>query len=436
MTSLTASVTRLPVAADKLGYFRFGRLGEGWIVTNEHGEWHHFDDAGFRAFVAGDVDEAHPERDALAAKGFLRQGLDLEELAQSIRRRKRHVGGGPTVHALRLADGDRRLAVEKAKDILDFAMLSTSAALELRLVPGDAPVDLDLLGFLVQYATEKNRYEGKALTWTIRVDPATLDDATVAWLADRRFELRAPMTAAGPSEVAAAKITAFREAAAARKREGAVVAADVIVDASTLGALPALPDALAALGVKKLRVEPVVRGASAVDADTFAAAYREVLARLIGLGAPVEETAAAVVHLATQTEPGADVGLRSPSAGGLVAYDLDGRILPSEAAVGLDDDMFVLGTAGQTPYKEATTHATLRALTLASLLECLPGFADHWATPFLGVDPVRAFAATGDVFPKGPTTPEVRGLLAVVEAVFAVLVRGDEPAARLRTWAS
>jgi hypothetical protein len=122
-----------------------------------------------------------------------------------------------------------------------------------------------------------------------------------------------------------------------------------------------------------------------------------------------------------------------------VAYDVDGTIYPCEIARTLEDpSMFALGKAGVTAYKEATRHPTLRAVAVAGLLECLPGFADHWATPYLGIDPLLAFAESGDLFARSPTSREFRVLVAAVRAVFDRLSADDDAgraaAERLTGW--
>ncbi len=437
--SLTVPHAPTTIAAEKLGWFRFGALGDRVVLTNEFGEWHVLAPADFKSLIEGAIDEAHAEHTALAAKGFLRSGLDPNHVAASLRRRKRFVGMGPSVHIVTLSEGQARLPVQVAKDILDFAMLSTSASLELRLRPGPLPIDTEQLGFLVQYGTEKNRYEGKALTWRLEADPALIDEATATWLVDKRFRVRAPWSGAF-SPASEAGVARLQAAAAAKRREGQVVEVDARVGAAALAALAGLPGQLAKLGVSRFRVRPVQLGDDAVSPTAFAAAYGALLKGLIGgSSAVVEELGAAMVTRILRTDMGSDAELRSPTGAGLgvMSYGLDGTLYPGEHALLAEDpSMFALGKAGVTAYKEATRHPTLRALAVASLLECLPGFADHWATPYLGVDPLLTYVERGDLFAKSPTSIEVAHELAVIRAVLGVLAGSDEGAvASLTKWA-
>lgn len=418
----TVSVPALPVDPEAVGWFRFGRFEDGWMLTNEFGEWHHCDDATFRALVAGTLDDDAEARPALAAKGFLRADLDLDHTAAAMRLRKRYVGLGPTRHVIHLASGDDRLTVDVAKNVVDHAMLSTAGALELHAVApaGEAP-DLDLLGFLVQYAIEKNRYEGKTVTWRLSSDLSEASDDLVAFLVDKRFQITTPWPASDAARDAVARIDA---AATAKKRATGTVTAAVALGADTDAR--AVATALAEAGIARCRAEP----APGTDESTWSSAYAAFLDACLAQGGLVEARAAEIAHAASATDGTDAPSLRSPTGAGAgeLVYDARGRIFPSAAAMAAHaagDDLFLLGEAGDTSYRDVVTHGTQRAMAVASLLECLPGFADHWACPYLGVDPTTVYAEEGDLFGRLPTTPSVRTTLAAVEVVFAHLVRGE-----------
>src|SRR5262249_1738571 len=80
------------------GFFRYGRVGQKMLVTNDAGHWHFLSDADFATFLRGGIEKGHPEFERLQKKGFLRDGLDVDALAEQIRRKKRFVGQGPHLH--------------------------------------------------------------------------------------------------------------------------------------------------------------------------------------------------------------------------------------------------------------------------------------------------------------------------------------------------
>lgn len=98
MSGIQSKSLQLPkrsVQAEHLGYFRFGRIGNHVVLTNDAGEFSQLTPAEFDAFLVGKVEEGHPRFDELRDRGFLRADLDLEEMARKIRRKRRYLGNGP-----------------------------------------------------------------------------------------------------------------------------------------------------------------------------------------------------------------------------------------------------------------------------------------------------------------------------------------------------
>ena len=106
--SLTLSPPDL--AADSLGFFRWGRIAGKVLVTNDAGDWAFLTEAEFGDLLAGRIADGHPRFEELQRKGFLRDGLDLDALggadgaAQSARaprpaRARRHPDPAPAPEA-------------------------------------------------------------------------------------------------------------------------------------------------------------------------------------------------------------------------------------------------------------------------------------------------------------------------------------------------
>ena len=82
----TLRLPRRAVEPGALGYFRWTELGGDTVVlTNDAGEFEVVPSATFTDLLAGRIDDAHPAFRPLQAKGFLRQDLDLAEMARRIR---------------------------------------------------------------------------------------------------------------------------------------------------------------------------------------------------------------------------------------------------------------------------------------------------------------------------------------------------------------
>src|SRR6185295_14391584 len=83
------------IAADRLGFFRWGRVAGKVLITTDGGDWVFLDEPEFAALLAGEIGEGHARFAQLQAGGFLREGLDLDALATRLARRVRHVARGP-----------------------------------------------------------------------------------------------------------------------------------------------------------------------------------------------------------------------------------------------------------------------------------------------------------------------------------------------------
>ena len=131
---------------------------------------------------------------------------------------------------------------------------------------------------------------------------------------------------------------------------------------------------------------------------------------------------------------------RSPGEAGLNvhAYDATGKIFPNATAFEMvNADMFQLGTVGKTAFEDVLNHPTLKTLTMASVYDCLPGFSEHWATPFLSLDPLACYAQTGNLFETLPTSSRAKVALGQLETLFAILIEGNqEKSDRLDQWIS
>lgn len=430
MTTHTVSITQPRVQPDSLGFFRYGRLSGGYILTSESGEWHYLGADEFNLFLSGKMPEDHEAYSPLSTKGFIREGLELDLLADKVRSKKRFLGSGPTRHSIQLSTDSAELSVETAKLIVDHLMLSTAAELRIEAQLGPKPMNMEVLHFLREYAIEKNRYEGKKLTMAITGEAATLSDENVDWLAASGFDLAVHLDGpadlhdanrgAGTHATVTGQIARFHAALTGKRRDLSLHGATAIVtvtDASADRGADVVV-ALTEAGIARFTL------VNATSAPIYAGFYGQMLDAIVAAGgSPVEQTTAA---LAQRILRGLEVSHshgRSPSAAGLceAAYDCTGNIFPCDAARELNDQgnsMFLLGTVGLTSYRDHVGHPTVRALTMASLLECLPGYRHRWTTPYAGIDPVKTFAATGDLFPQFPTSAQSATTDAMIEAFF------------------
>jgi sulfatase maturation enzyme AslB (radical SAM superfamily) len=479
----TLSLTPLEIAADSLGFFRWGRVAGGVLVTNDAGDWALLSEAELADLLAGRVADGHPRFTELQGKGFLRDGLDVDALTGRVAQRNRHMRRGPHVHVVTLtrrgteagangggAAAGADMSAETAERIVEFALQSTSPALtfELQGEQGEPLHNVDVLRHLVETAqTRCKRTVGKALTFRVLSNLSAMTEAHAEWLLANDVQVVARLD--GPAAIhdanrawthaaAHADVVRWIDVFTRRQAErtnatGAPISAVVTATRRVLDDWRAVVDEYVARGLRSIHFQPL--HAAGVDPATWATigytpaqyldVYRQILQYVVELnqrGVDLIERVAAVV--ASKILSAADTGvvdLQSPNGGGSsqIAYGVDGRVFPDDAAQRSDadgDGIFLLGDVRRLSPADLVRHPTVRAIAAASLLDAQPMCADCWNKPFCGYSPVRNFLDQGDLVGQRPHCFECKHHMAVSTQLFGWLAGGADSATAqmLRRW--
>ena len=202
------------IAADRLGFFRWGRIAGRVLVTTDAGDWAFLSEQEFAALLAGQIGEGHPRFAELRAAGFLRDGLDADALATRLARRVRHVTHGPSLHVVTMTRRDGREARSAAPDapldltpgtaeqIVEVALQSSSPSIsfELQGHAGEPLLNANGIRHLVEFARATNkRAAGKTLTFTLVSNLSRMTEETAEWLIANEVAIRTWLD--GPSDV-------------------------------------------------------------------------------------------------------------------------------------------------------------------------------------------------------------------------------------------
>ena len=433
---------------DKLGFFRWGSIGERTILTNDAGEWELLSADDFATLLAGEIDEGHPLFERLQAKCFVREGADLDALAERLRRKKRFVRQGPHLHVVvttlrcaqscRYCHASRRplsavetdMSVQTARGVVDRAMRTTSPYVNFEFQGGEPTLNMDVVKFVVEYARQKNRHEARQLDFSLVTSFTAMDEDKASWLADAGVLICTSLD--GPKDLHDANrpwkkhassyettldwIRWFERRYAELGRDPRLWHVDALLTTTrqTLDRVDDVIEAYTSLGIRSLHLRPLNPFGFATGAwkrigysiDEFLAFYERALDRMIELnrqGVEIIEGNAAIVlaKMLTPDDPNY-VDLRSPCGAGIgqVAYDYDGSIYPCDEArmvAAAGQPLFKIGQVGQGTLKDDLAHPTVRAMAVASTQESLPTCSDCWNQPFCGVCPMHDWQTTGDL---------------------------------------
>lgn len=423
-----------PIQVEKLTWFRFGQLGDHVILTTDTGDWHLLEPDAFSDFIAGELPEDSEDYAGLLAKGFVRNGFDVELQGGLIRRTKSFLYAGVHHHRVHLSTPTGALPVEQAKAIVDHIFTSQSDSLTIAMIQGPKPVDPNVISFVQEFAEEKNKYERRNILYQLHGSLDGLDESTIGMLAKKRIQLHPHFD--GSATVHDAQRNAHggtsHEHAQARllqvhaATEDADTVAHVHVGRAAQGQAAAIVAGLAEAHILGFRVTPILEGDHAITPQ----AYGEFIVAILGCLASQEEgtprlrevqvdSLKARIWSGAITEP---LMCTPPSTGyNARSYDPDGNVFPSCSALqlhALGDSTFLIGNVANDSQEEIGNHPTLRTLMVATVKDCLPGYHQLWSTPYIGVDPIAAYRSSGNIFTTTTNSVQHQATQAMLEAVF------------------
>ncbi len=483
MRSLDIPVLRPDPSA--LGPFSFARIAGGVLLTNDAAEWSLLDEDTFSALIEGRLPADHPKADELRAHCFLRDGADLDALADRVRRKKAYLRRGPHLHVIvtttrcnqsctychasrtPMDAADVDMSIETARGVVDRALRSTSSYINFEFQGGEPTLNEDVIRFVVDYAREKNRHEGKELDFSLVTNMTTMTEELGRWLVEKEVYVCTSLD--GPLDLhdgnrpwrrdhsAHEQVVRWIRWFAARYAEQGKDANTWHVDAlltttkATLGRIDEVLDEYIGLGIRSVHLRPLNPYGFAGDAwkrigysiEEFLAFYERALDRILELnrgGVELVEGTASVVlaKMLTPDDPGY-VDLRSPCGAGIgqVAYDHDGGIYPCDEArmvAASGDRAFQIGQVGRGSLAQDLRHPTVKAMAVASLTEALPTCSTCWNRPFCGVCPMHSFQTCGDLFGQRAESDWCKRWMGVSRLLMERLAHDPSAEAIFRRW--
>ena len=464
--SHTLSLPKHTLDVEKLGYFRWGRVGGKIVITADTGEWHLFTENDFQQFLSGGLGTDYPDYQALVSKGFLRDGMDLDVLSQKLRKRRAFLGNGPHLicmittlrcnqscrycHASRTSMDkvETDMSLDIAKKSVDHAMQSPSPYLCFEYQGGEPTVNFDVIKFCVEYSREKNKQERKTLDHSVVSNMTYMTEDKAEWLLENDILLctsldgpavvhnkNRPWTGGGAAYEDVVKwMRWFNERYVEMGRDPDLWHIDALTTTTKLSMEhpKAIVDEYVELGLRNIHIRPLnpfgfatktwkAIGYSMAEWLQYYETILDYILELNRTGVQIMEGTAATFlkKLLTDSDPNF-VDIRSPvgSGTGQICYGYDGSIFPSDEGRmvhGMGDDIFKIGHVDHTSWDDAANHPTVRALATASYLDAIPQCESCWNAPYCGVRPLHNYMQSGDIFGLRPLTPKCHQHMGMVE---------------------
>ncbi|NCG20316.1 MAG: His-Xaa-Ser system radical SAM maturase HxsB [Rhodobacterales bacterium] len=479
MRTGTIKARKLTVAPEKLGYFRYARVAGKVVLTNDVGEFHFLSEDDFRLFLRAELPEDHADIAQLRFKGFLREDLDTDAIADRVRRKKHFLPNGPHLHAVittlrcnqscrychasraDMSRVDTDMSLETAKKVVDFAMQTTSSYVNFEFQGGEPTINMAAIKFIVEYSKEKNKYENKVLVHSVVTNMTYMTEENANWLIENDVlvctSLDGPeglhnwnraMTGNDPTNAykdVVRWIKYFNQKYIEMGRDPNLWHVDALMTTTSksLAMWKEVVDLYLELGIRSVHFRPLNPFGFATKTwhkigytpKEFNDVYVKVLDYVVQLNKEgheiIEGTAATFLKkMLTARDPNF-VDIRSPvgSGTGQIGYSYDGTIYPSDegrmvAAMG--DDIFAIGHVDSSTYEEIVRHPTVRAIAVASLLDSLPSCSTCFNAPYCGVRPLHNYMNGGDLFGQRPNTPKCAEYMHMTKQLFQRLIEDNE----------
>jgi uncharacterized protein len=463
-----------PPGLERAGSFRFRRVGDRVLLTNEEGDHALLAPAEFDAFLAGTLAEGTTAAE-LRAKGLLAGGRTEDESAALLARRKAFCGYGPYLHVLvttlrcnqacvychasrtGMGSAEHDMSPATAERAVEVALQSPSPEITLEFQGGEPLANFPVVRRVVEHALERGRALGKVLHFSLVSNLSLMDDEKLAFLLEHGVQICTSLDgpqdlhdanrpfAGGSSHAETVRwMERINEGYRARGLDPDLyhVEALLTVTRATLGRARDVVDEYVRRGLKAIFVRPLnpfgfaQRTWSQIGYGTgeFLAFHREVLDHVVQLnrsGTQILERLAAIflAKILSGGDPNY-LDIRSPCGAGIgqIAYNHDGQVFCCDEGRMLHqmgDSLFRIGDLAKDGYGELVESEVVRSVCVASCLEAQPGCCDCAYLPYCGTCPVFNYATQGNIFGRAPENERCRLHMGVLDDLFGRLGRGD-----------
>lgn len=456
---------------EQAGHFRFRKVGDVILVTNDTGDYEFLTEPEFQRLLAGTLVADSPRLVSLRDKGFLTGGRGFEESAARLAQRKAFLAVGPYLHVLIVSlrcnqtcvycHASRRsmgavehdMTSETAARAVEVALQSPAPALTFEFQGGEPLANFPVVKEVVEKALALNRSVHKTIGFSLVSNLSLMDEEKLAFLLEHGVQVCTSLD--GPQDLHDANRPLGQQSSHAetirwmdRINRGYVdrgldpslyhVEALLTVTRQSLGRGREIVDEYVRRGLKAIFLRPLNpfgfarKTAAHIGYSTaeFLEFYRDTLDYIIDLnrgGTEMLERLATIFlfKILTGGDPNY-LDIRSPCGGGIgqIAYNYDGKVFCCDEGRMLHqmgDSLFCMGHVEQDGYGDLIESPVVRSVAVASCLEALPACADCAYLPYCGSCPVFNYATQKNIFGRMPDNEKCRLHMGLMDRLFEIL---------------
>jgi uncharacterized protein len=431
----------------KTGFFRFKKLDDRYLITNDIGQFLYLKPLEFLTFIEGKVKPKTTLYSRLLQNNFLRDSLDFDSMIAKYQQRNAFLAQGPSLHIVVVTlrcdhkcvycqaasrpmnaegyDMDKRTA----KKVVDTIFETPSKVISIEFQGGEPLANWPVVKYIVEYARQKNKTVKKELHFTLVSNFSLMDEEKFKWIFKNKIgvctsidgprevhDLNRPRAGKESFSTAMTWLEKVRKEYQARLKKnewdyiyspGALITVtrralkypvEIVNTYRKLGLNTIFLRPLAKLGFAKETWETV-----GYEVKEFVDFYKKALNYIIKLNMQgklfIEYTAMTfLVKILGGIDPG-QLDLRTPCGAGIgqLLYNYNGEVYTCDEGRMLQDDLFRIGNVFRDDYKDLINSEVVKTTCTASCLDGL--YCDRCVyKPYCGVCPAWNYGETGTIF--------------------------------------
>lgn len=437
--------TEIKFNPKKVGFCRFKKLGNKYLVTNDIGRYVFLPTNLFKQFMEGTLDKSSKIYEELERNEFIRDALDLNNLVEKYRQRNAFLFHGPSLHIVvvtlrcnqkciycQASSRDPKeksydMDIKTARKVVDTIFCSPGKPITIEFQGGEPLVNWLVVKFIIEYARKKNETANKELFMTLVSNFTLMTEEKYKFLVKNQVSICTSLD--GPEELHnknrpwsggnSYKITTewTKKMVSRQEKDPSLYHVNALVTISkfSLKYVKEIVDEYVKLDLAGIFLRPLsflglsgkLKETIGYSVKEFMNFWEEAMDYIIKLNLRgklfIERGSVIRLRKILTDQPCNFADLRSPCGAGIgqILYNYDGKVYTCDEGRMIGDDTFKIGDINQNNYKEIVSHDTVKSMGVASLLESLPCDSCVYK-PYCGVCPVLNYALYGNLFPELP----------------------------------
>lgn len=454
----------------KVGFFRFKKLIDHYLLTNDTGEHCFLTPERFNLFLEGKVEKNDVDAFAeLQSKGFIRNMLDFDSLSKKYTSKNDFLFYGPSLHIIVITlrcnhrclycqSSAQKLNAKQfdmdtltAKKTIDKIFESPNPNINIEFQGGEPLINFDIVKLIIEYANEKNKTLNKKITFSLVSNLSFLDEKKLAFLISSKVSvctsLDGPKFLHSKNRISVKKnsyentikwIKKISKEIKKNKKYKYKINALATITKDSLPYPKKIIDTYVKLGFQSIHLRPLQpfginkKNLKRIDfsAEDFINFYKKALEYILELnlkGIKIFERTATIflTKILTNKDPNF-LDMRSPCGAGTgqIAYNFNGNVYACDEARMLsmqNDQLFRMGNVHSNTYDELIKNDVVEGLCTASCLDNIPACNECVYKPYCGVCPIYNYATEGHIFSKLPKNNRCKINTAILDFLFLKL---------------